>query len=107
VAGFVGIPAAILPSGSAIEHFLEPSFTAEHRVESAGVQGRPDAARESAAAEGERESEKEPELSRGVEWALMGFSVLVAIGGIFLARTFYQTSPETSERLAERFAGAH
>src|SRR6185503_14213743 len=29
VAGFVGIPAA-LGGGNAIEHFLEPSFTAEH-----------------------------------------------------------------------------
>ena len=37
----------------------------------------------------------------------MLFSVAVAVGGIFLARTFYQTSPEISERMAERFAGAH
>jgi NADH-quinone oxidoreductase subunit L len=109
VAGFVGIPKAILPSGSAIEHFLEPSFTAERVVESnAGLQARresePAGRREEAA---EAEGEQEHELSTGVEWGLMGFSVLVAIGGILLARTFYQTNPEISERLAERFAGAH
>jgi NADH-quinone oxidoreductase subunit L len=103
VAGFVGIPKAILPSGSAIEHFLEPSFTAEHVSES-GIRLQTDAAGREAAA---GEAEQETELSTGVEWALMGFSVLIAVGGIFLARTFYQTSPETSERLAERFAGAH
>jgi NADH-quinone oxidoreductase subunit L len=100
VAGFVGIPAA-LGGGNTIEHFLEPSFTAEHHVESsAGLQ----AGREAAA---EHEDEKEPEVSRGVELGLMGFSVLIAVGGIFLARTFYQTNPEISERLAEQYAGAH
>jgi len=38
---------------------------------------------------------------------LMGFSVVVAAFKILLARRFYQTSPEISERMAERFAGAH
>jgi NADH-quinone oxidoreductase subunit L len=37
----------------------------------------------------------------------MIFSVLIAVVGIGLAWRFYVTSPETSERLAERFAGAH
>jgi NADH-quinone oxidoreductase subunit L len=46
-------------------------------------------------------------VSRGVELGLMGFSVLIALGGILLARKFYVTSPDISERLAERFAGAH
>jgi NADH-quinone oxidoreductase subunit L len=107
LAGFVGIPKAILPSGSAIEHFLEPSFTAEHRAEGNAQVGREaePAARRSEAAEAE--GEKEAELSTGVEWGLMGFSVLVAIGGIFLARRFYQTNPEISERLAKQYAGAH
>ena len=103
VAGFVGIPAA-LGGGNTIEHFLEPSFTAEHHVES--TVGSP-AGRESAAAAVEHEGEKEPEVSGGVEFGLMVFSVAIAIGGIFLARTFYQTSPQISERLAEQYAGAH
>jgi len=37
----------------------------------------------------------------------MGLSVLVALCGIGLAWKFYVTSPEISEQLAERFAGAH
>src|SRR5262249_31995318 len=98
VAGFVGIPAA-LGRGNTIEHFLEPSFTAEHVARAE----QPAAVAESHA-EGE---EKEPGGCRLGELGLMGFSVLIAVGGILMARTFYQTSPEISERMAERFAGAH
>jgi NADH-quinone oxidoreductase subunit L len=108
VAGFVGIPAALLPSGSTIEHFLEPSFTAEHHVENAAVAGSSaglQAGREAEPAE--HEGGEEHETSRGVELGLMLFSVAVAATGIYLARTFYQTTPEISERMAERFAGAH
>jgi NADH-quinone oxidoreductase subunit L len=35
------------------------------------------------------------------------FSVIVALIGIAAAWRFYVTKPETSERLAEQFAGAH
>jgi NADH-quinone oxidoreductase subunit L len=107
VAGFVGIPAA-LGGGNTIEHFLEPSFTAEH-VSSTGVRRQPDEVRLNAAptTADQAGEEKEPETSRGVELGLMLFSVAIAAGGIFLARTFYQTSPEISERLAEQYAGAH
>ena len=92
VAGLIGIPAA-LNGPNTIEHFLEPSFTAEH------VEGH--------AAAVEAEHEAEPHVSRGVELGLMGFSVLVAVAGIFAARKFYVKSPEISERLAERWAGPH
>jgi NADH-quinone oxidoreductase subunit L len=37
----------------------------------------------------------------------MVFSVIIALIGIFAARKFYVTSPEVSQRLAERWAGAH
>ena len=37
----------------------------------------------------------------------MGFSVLIAAAGILLARRFYVTSPEISDRLAKNLAGAH
>ena len=37
----------------------------------------------------------------------MGFSVLIAGVGIALAWRFYVTNPEISDRLAERWAGAH
>ena len=46
-------------------------------------------------------------MSRGVELGLMGFSVLIAAIGIFTAQKFYVTSPEISDQLAERWAGAH
>jgi NADH-quinone oxidoreductase subunit L len=53
------------------------------------------------------EHEAEAEGSRALELGLMGFSVLIAAIGIGLAWKFYVTSPEISERLAARFAGAH
>ena len=37
----------------------------------------------------------------------MAFSLLVAVGGIMVARNFYVTRPERSEALATQFAGAH
>jgi NADH-quinone oxidoreductase subunit L len=95
VAGFVGIPAA-LGGGNTIEHFLEPSFTAQQ------VRLKPDTTPEATGQETESEAS-----APGVELGLMGFSVLIAAIGIGLAWKFYVASPETSERLAERFAGAH
>ncbi len=100
VAGLIGIPAA-LGGPNTIEHFLEPSFTAEHQV----AEGAPAAEHGAAAAEAEHEAE--PHVSRGVELGLMAFSVAIALGGILTARKFYTTSPEISEQLAERFAGPH
>ncbi len=96
IAGFLGIPTA-LGGGNAIEHFLEPSFTAEHRAESAI----------NPQSEIHNPQSEEPHASRGVELGLMAFSLIVAIGGIAIAYRFYVTHPETSESLAERFAGAH
>ena len=37
----------------------------------------------------------------------MGFSVLIAVAGIMLARKFYVSSPEISDRLATQWSGAH
>ncbi len=117
VAGFLGIPAAILPSGSAIEHFLEPSFTAQEvRLQPDGTPlsgvrlqadqaTRPPAGAERAAAAGHEEGEHQ--VSRAGEIGLMAFSVLIAVAGILAARRLYVTKPEISEGLAERFAGAH
>jgi NADH:ubiquinone oxidoreductase subunit 5 (subunit L)/multisubunit Na+/H+ antiporter MnhA subunit len=103
VAGLVGIPAA-LGGRNAIEHFLEPSFTAEHvEPRSAAEPAAPEPAHEATAAE----HGTEPHPSRGVELGLMAFSLLVGIVGIAVAYRFYVTSPEISDQLAERFAGAH
>ena len=87
VAGFVGIPVA-LGGANAIEHFLEPSFTA-------GAE--PVEAAEQAVAH----------LSRAAEIGLMALSVLIAVGGIALAYHLYVRRPEQSERLALNWAGTH
>ncbi|HJN42689.1 MAG: NADH-quinone oxidoreductase subunit L [Acidobacteria bacterium] len=86
-AGFVGIPAA-LGGNNAIEHFLEPSFTAgaEHTEEA-----------EQAVAH----------LSHAAELGLMALSVLIAVGGIALAYHLYVRRPERSAELATNWAGAH
>jgi NADH-quinone oxidoreductase subunit L len=97
VAGFVGVPAAI-GGNNAIEHFLEPSFTAAH------VEG---AAEPAAAAAEPAEEHEAGHPSRRLEIGLMAFSMLVALAGIGLAYRFYVKSPEISEQLAERWAGAH
>jgi NADH-quinone oxidoreductase subunit L len=105
IAGLIGIPTA-LGGGNTIEHFLEPSFTAQVTAQTAGVPGIEAAAepREAAAEPAEHE---EAHVSRGVELGLMGFSLVVAVCGILLARRFYVTSPEISDRLATQWSGAH
>jgi NADH-quinone oxidoreductase subunit L len=113
-AGLVGIPAA-LGGGNAIEHFLEPSFTVTAVAETYGG-GHPAEARalELGASEGgPLEAASHPtaaegvHLSRSAELGLMLFSVLVAVGGIWLARRFYLERPEIPAQLAERFSGAY
>jgi NADH-quinone oxidoreductase subunit L len=113
VAGFIGIPAA-LGGGNTIEHFLEPSFTAEVRLKPDTTEAsRPGAEAASGSVrlqpdhEAAAEHEAEPHVPRSVELGLMVFSVLVAVAGIFAAQKFYVTSPQISESLAERWAGAH
>jgi NADH-quinone oxidoreductase subunit L len=101
VAGFVGIPAAIGGSNE-IEHFLEPSFTASASHAAGG--GAAAAGQEAGA---EHEGEAAHAATQMTEVALMGFSVIIALIGIYAARTFYVTRPELSTNLAERWAGAH
>ena len=88
VAGYVGIPAVLgEPVGipNAIEHYLEPSFVA-------GEGGH---------------AEEVHHLSHAAELGLMGFSVMLALGGIFLARRNYEQQPEVAEQWATSFAGPH
>jgi len=121
VAGFVGIPAA-LGGSNTIEQFLEPSFTAEQVPAHAQPGVRPSDVTAGAELERGRTSAGEVKalehapgaveqsgehVSRGFEIGLMVFSLAIGIIGIALAYKFYVTSPEISERLAERFAGAH
>jgi NADH-quinone oxidoreductase subunit L len=104
-AGMVGIPAA-LGGSDAIERFLQPSFTASEVPlgRDAASPSQPSVADRSEAAAAERE---EPRTSVTVERGLMLFSVIVAVVGILLARKFYITNPDISERLARRWAVAH
>jgi NADH-quinone oxidoreductase subunit L len=110
VAGFVGVPAALW-GGNAIEHFLEPSFTATTVAGSSAADAglKPRATGEDAALPGSagEEAEAEPHASRGLELSLMAFSFLIAVGGIALAYKFYVTSPEIPERLATTWPTAH
>jgi NADH-quinone oxidoreductase subunit L len=113
VAGFFGVPAA-LGGGNAIEHFLEPSFTASsahggeaHGAATASGAARPADHAEPAAGHGEDAGHGEAHPSLATELGLMFFSVLVAAAGIGLAWRFYVARPEISDRLASRFAGAH
>jgi NADH-quinone oxidoreductase subunit L len=104
VAGFVSIPPA-LGGGAALEHFLAPSFTAgaathEAASGSGSSQTPPTAVEQTALHE-------EPHISHVAELALMAFSVLVAIAGIWTAYRFYVRSPEIADRLKDRYAGAH
>ena len=117
VAGLVGIP-AVLGGGNAIEHFLEPSFTASEVRQASRTTEGPGLLLETAqpegvgtvggAASGEAaNAETHESASPAVELGLMAFSVLIALTGILLALKFYVWSPEISDRLAARWAGAH
>ena len=87
VAGFVGIPAA-LGGSNAIEHFLEPSFTAGSG-EAAGAAGHA------------------ATISHTAELGLMLLSVVVAAIGLALAHHFYVRRPAIADRLAQRWERAH
>jgi NADH-quinone oxidoreductase subunit L len=103
VAGWVSIPPA-LGGSAALEHFLEPSVTAT----AAAAHGAEAVAGAAAPAEASSEAaHEEPHISHAAELGLMGFSVMIACLGIFAAYRFYVQQPEISERLKERFAGAH
>jgi NADH-quinone oxidoreductase subunit L len=124
LAGFVGIPAA-LGGGNAIEHFLEPSFTAraavvEHAAAGAGSEAKTLSEAASAAepkggappetatpVEHGAQGETAHHISWAAEMGLMGLSVLVGIIGILTAYRFYVRSPEIAEHLARRWSGAH
>ena len=104
LAGFVGIPAA-LGGGNTIERFLEPSFAvsgAAHAATNTSTETVSGTHAEAAADHG-----AQSHGSRGVELGLMLFSVAVAVAGAGLAWRLYVVRPESAERLAVRFAGAH
>jgi len=106
VAGFISIPPA-LGGGAVLEHFLEPSLTAEASAAHVGGAAASGAAVEPGSSATPEPAHEEPHISHGAELALMAFSVLIAIAGIWTAFRFYVRSPETADNLKERYAGAH
>jgi len=78
--GLVGLP-------NVFEHFSEPSFEPAHHALS--------------------EAFAAPVPGHSVEWALMGLSLLVAVGGILVATRFYRTDFAIPDRLAAAFPGVH
>jgi len=75
VGGFLGLPAFIGPH--ALNAFLHPVFATHGANE-------------------------HTHISLGLELGLMGFSVAVAVAGIYTARLFYHVRPEAAEELAKR-----
>jgi NADH-quinone oxidoreductase subunit L len=89
VVGFLGVPHVIdiLKIGNVVDQFLEPVFgPAHHSLQEVFATAAP---------------------GPGVEIGLMIASVLLAAGGILVARHFYKVSPAIPERLAATFAGVH
>jgi NADH-quinone oxidoreductase subunit L len=80
VGGVLGIPAS-LGGSNAIEHWLEPVFrpALDRRLHVVGEE-------------------------HVMEYVLMGLSVGVALGGIFLARTWYLKRKDVPDSLAAKFA---
>jgi NADH-quinone oxidoreductase subunit L len=107
VAGFVGVPAAIL-GNNAIGTFLQPSFSPPGAVAHAAPEaGATRGAPAEAAAAHEAGGAGAHHISQAAEIGLMAFSVAIGGLGIFLAYRSYVQHPEVSEQLARRFAGAH
>jgi NADH-quinone oxidoreductase subunit L len=86
LAGYVGVPNALVHGGNRIEAFLEPSFRA------------PFTASETAS-----EPAHEAEAGASTELGLMGISTLAALGGIGLATAVFLRRPGTADRLAGQF----
>ncbi|MFB3854971.1 MAG: NADH-quinone oxidoreductase subunit L [Vicinamibacterales bacterium] len=101
LAGYVGVPAA-LGGTNRIEHFLEPSFTAQasHVETQTGEAAAAASLEEGFAGEGHA-GEADLELM------LMAVTSLLALGGIGVAAHFFLRHPDRADMVATRFAGAY
>jgi NADH-quinone oxidoreductase subunit L len=88
VAGYVGIPDAIVHGGNRIDAFLAPSFQAPVTAGSPPVA---EAAHHDV----------------GLELGLMALSTLVALAGIGVATAIFLRAPERAAAIAGRFGGVH
>jgi NADH-quinone oxidoreductase subunit L len=83
VGGFIGLPAS-LGGGNWFEQWLEPVFErANMKLAESSMEG------------------------SSIEYVLMVVSVLVAVGGLLLARRWYLATPEVPEGLSRKFMGAY
>ena len=89
LAGYVGVPNAIVHGGNRIEAFLAPSFEAPLEVP------------------GSAGTIEEEHHSAGLELGLMALSTFVALAGIGVATTFFLKAPERATAMSERFGGLH
>ena len=104
VAGFVGIPAA-LGGGNAIEHFLEPSFTADT---SRRPKRRPARRRSLRRRPDEHEGSTRNRTPRAAwNWADGVLRAGRRRSASASRSKFYVTSPEISDSMARAWAGAH
>jgi NADH-quinone oxidoreductase subunit L len=94
LAGYVGVPDALVHGGNRIEAFLAPSF----RAPGAEAPAAPGLEAEGAAIGAENIS---------TELGLMAVSTLVALAGIGVATVIYLRRPGTADRLAGRFQGLY
>lgn len=85
LAGYVGIPNAIVHGGNRIEAYLAPSFRAP----------------------GAEVPEVVEEHHLAAELSLMGVSIFAAFAGIGLATFLFLRRPEVADALATRFSGLH
>ena len=83
IGGWIMIPKA-LGGGMQFEHFLHPSFAIAEEL--AAEHAHP---------------------SHAAEYGIMGISVILALGGIFLARHWYINNPDIPKRLVLRAKLAH
>jgi NADH-quinone oxidoreductase subunit L len=88
--GFLGMPPVIgqlFGVPNVMEHFMEPAFEHAHHALTQVFTS--------------------PVPGHGVEWGLMGLSVLVAAAGIIVATRFYKGAFEVPNRLAAAFPAAY
>jgi NADH-quinone oxidoreductase subunit L len=86
LAGYLGLP-AVLKLPNLLEGFLDPVFEPAH--------------------DGLGEVFRAGEVPPGMQWGLIGASVVMAVAGIALAFQFFKWHPEIPGRIATRLAPVH